>query len=230
MKTTPKCKSLTGRNFTLIELLITIAIIAILAAMLLPALNQARDRGKMAKCTSNLKNIGLSAFQYANDNKDFFPLALNRTIPAFRYLIAYDYLDVRLMDCPSDVTRKASTSFGSGDFYPYSWRKYKNTYINQGYLWNIYSGYINPSNEIIYEPWMLGKQKHPSFDHLVFDGDSGAHSNGFYHGVSNGISSAIYDPRHSGQGNVLFADGHTELLSYDRLRYDIYPQSSRESP
>ena len=65
----------TNRNFTLIELLITIAIIAILAGMLLPALNAAREKAAKASCAGNIRQLGYAVVSYAGDNSDYYPRA-----------------------------------------------------------------------------------------------------------------------------------------------------------
>jgi prepilin-type N-terminal cleavage/methylation domain-containing protein len=65
-------------KFTLIELLVTLAVIALLAAILLPALNMARERAKKGACLNNLHQIGLALNMYVADNRFIMPYCTMR--------------------------------------------------------------------------------------------------------------------------------------------------------
>ena len=68
-----------GNEFTLIELLVVISIIAILAALLLPALKSAKDISKDSVCKSNLKQVGILTFNYLMDYNEMFPSEGDKT-------------------------------------------------------------------------------------------------------------------------------------------------------
>src|SRR5437773_6015459 len=60
-------------GFNLLELIVVIAIVAVLAALLLPALVKAREQGRTSVCKNNMRQIGLAMVLYADDNGDFLP-------------------------------------------------------------------------------------------------------------------------------------------------------------
>src|SRR6266850_1224646 len=104
------------RAFSLIELLLVIAIVAILAALILPAVSKAYARGKRAKCLSNLKQIGLAFHTFGHDHQDKLPMQVSTNSGgslefvargpnySFRHLqvLSNELVDPRLLVCPAD--------------------------------------------------------------------------------------------------------------------------------
>ncbi len=206
-------ESLKAVNFTLIELLVVIAIIAILAAILLPALNSARERGRTAACINNLKQLGMSIAQYSDNNDDWNVPAINKVrsgVALTYYEQTFPYgSSYEIMICPSHPLPATGfkTDRGSIPTPTYKYETFMSYTMNYAVTGNFNYSTSNA-------PWNMRKVNEcdrPSGVINVFDGYDGANvpgvTNTFIKKSAN-ESVLYYVRRHNTMCNNLFLDGH----------------------
>lgn len=198
------------RAFTVFELLVVAAVLAILAAMLLPALANAKGKAQRIHCLNNLKQVGLGFRVFAVDHEDVFPMSLatNRggtkeLMPASPAYVHFQVLSNELavpkvLVCPADG-REAASDFAS----------MRNTNLS----------------------YFIGLDADETRPQMLLAGDRN---------VTNGTASSSGVLRltpdrvagwtgalHSGQGNVALADGSVQQLSSTRLNQHLRNSQDR---
>ncbi|MGN0867740.1 MAG: type II secretion system protein [Oligosphaeraceae bacterium] len=114
-------------SFTLIELLTVIAIIAILAGLLMPAVNSARAKARTTSCLSNQKNVAMAFISFSDDNKSYFPAAYSQqkedgsTYNASWSGVLYSYIgltkDAKGAHVLKSVLNCSSSDFTGSDYF-----------------------------------------------------------------------------------------------------------------
>lgn len=214
-----------AKDFTLIELLIVIAIIAILAAILLPALNKARNRALTAACINNMKQDCSAFFMYANDYADYIAIRFGSRLAQSGY-DQFKYTERKLWFCPTStiLPEEGNERFGQesigvmdttfGDFHS-RFPQFGVFYINLSENQNYYK---------------ISRMKNPGGLWLLADTRNTTNTNqgvwAFYPHLWHNFGNTGIALAHDLRLNVGFADGSVKTLGRTEAKAFGFSQAS----
>ncbi len=206
-----------SKSFTLIELLVVVAIIAVLVAILLPALNYAREQGRLIGCGANLKEIGILIVMYSNDyNSKLMPGRwdnINGTSGIWGkcFVDAHYIDDWSIWHCPSAYWPIPRTPAFNMPNYTYGMRMH---------------AYYNYQNRVI-------DLTNLSYDRTPCDYPLVADSAWYLYWLPipywseicslDGYSQKVDVTRHTERACILYADGHVDAKDKNDLLNDFPP-------
>lgn len=209
-----------NRGFTLIELLTVIAIIAILAGLLFPALARAKAMAKQTQCISNLKQMGAAMVMYMADNDDAFPQAVDpvdkfkpeiwASFPDFQARIPSMPLmsDALLPYTKSKEIWKCPSDSGSRVVDNHPWLDF----IASPTVYGVYGSSYFYRTEITFRFFTSTSFQLPADVNVIFD------ACGHWHGSRGRIEvgdapQVVYDKYSNFRYNCLFGDFHAKSLT-----------------
>lgn len=228
-------------GFTLIELLVVISIIAILMAIMMPALSRARDQARRTMCGSNSRTIGVAVVQFTTDNDDWLPVYDARQFSNSPYRGLYPHTSFWYVDLAPYLDYGEHTDFLGTDPKVASQRGYEapsilscpslsvtetNGVTSLAFGWNWrYGGYRYDTSfrGDWWKPRRFSQIQNPSVSGIfgenrwdvekiyAWGGGGGAFTEGKFY----------YTDRHFGGGHYIAADGHLEFATHDDLVVDF---------
>jgi len=235
-------------GFTLVELLVVIGIIAILTALLLPALNKARAAAKSLACLSNLRQLGTATHMYVNEYKGYMPYPTTTFSESALWFTALDPYLMRIQGRPGATGVAAGRNYSKikqcvvydelqGEKFSggqSTTKEFARTYKMNTHLRRNNIGQLRPpqpSSAWKYSPAKITDVKRTA--EFVYIGDSVAQDyfgeipsvfeNGQFSMEVNDWTEANPGLRHMGGANMLFVDGHAEYFKLPSFRKPLRP-------
>ena len=228
--------------FTLIELLVVIAIIAILAAMLMPALQQARERAKAVNCTSNLKEISTAVFMYCDDNNGWigpinmasgtsaiYPYYWVDALYVGKYISAHNKNSDWYRQYPTRVDSNVSKillcpSAVKGDVLSKGWELSNSSYSSADYGFNYFATLITPASggrtDGSNRGHRLVKLANASSRALISDANHVVFTANTWP-VIDSTNKYVIQYRHSRTANVIATDGSVHNVHWKENTFDL---------